>query len=69
MLVMEHPWIRQVYSIIIIKLLCLQVLLYCVCYGLPLLSIFLGTKVAESVLPLLLSKGMTNPSTDVRAVR
>ena len=28
-----------------------------------------GTKVAKSVLPLLLTKGMTNPSNDVRAVR
>ena len=28
-----------------------------------------GMKVAESVLPLLLNKGMANPSTEVRAIR
>lgn len=33
------------------------------------LYIHAGMKVAESVLPLLLNKGMTNPSMEVQAIR
>ena len=54
--VMERPWTRQVPYIVMFLIIALTFNL-------------VGTKVAESVLPLLLSKGMTNPSNDVRAVR